>query len=51
VEWGSQEGEGGQTSNEVDLGRASTANENSVISQVFASGFKMQKNIFAVSYH
>jgi hypothetical protein len=42
---------GGQTSNEVDLGRASTANENSVTFQVFASGFKIQKNIFAVSYH
>jgi hypothetical protein len=50
-EWGRQEGEGGQASNEVDLGRASTANENSVTSQVFASGFKMQKNVFAVSYH
>jgi hypothetical protein len=51
VEWGRHEGEGGQTSNEVDLGRASTANENSVTFQVFASGFKIQKNVFAVSYH
>jgi len=50
VEWGKKEGEEGQTSNEVDLGRASTANENSVTFQVFASGFKIQKNIFAVSY-
>jgi hypothetical protein len=51
VEWGRQEEEEGQASNEVDLGRASTANENSVTFLVFASGFKIQKNIFAVGYH
>jgi hypothetical protein len=46
VEWGREEGEGGQTSNEVDLGRASTANENSVIFQVFASGFQNPEEHF-----
>ena len=51
AEWGRQEGAEGQASNEVDLGRAATANENWLTFQVFASGFKIQKNIFVVSYH